>query len=102
MVTAKSINMQLALFCIIVLTLTECNESKNVYGASSNNKINVVDNLRVRDDDEHVKDYRRPNVDDITFCDQEGTKLEPFYCCSRRGRPFDCFPKEIDCNRYCA
>ncbi|KAK9948745.1 hypothetical protein M0R45_004309 [Rubus argutus] len=109
--TGKSIKVQSALFCIVfiaILALTECSESSigekennNITSATSSNSSKiVVDNLRVRGDYDHVKDFR-PR-EDIQFCSKECNPTKPCWCCDRRGRESQCFSKNNDCLLYCA
>nr|XP_011465446.1 PREDICTED: uncharacterized protein LOC105351754 [Fragaria vesca subsp. vesca] len=103
MANEESINMQLTVFCVFFVTLfalTEC--SRNILGGSVSSEINVVENLRVRGDHDHLKEYRPNQEEKIIFCSKECTPSLPCWCCDRRGRIAQCFPNVNDCNRYCA
>ncbi|PRQ47764.1 hypothetical protein RchiOBHm_Chr2g0103281 [Rosa chinensis] len=76
--------------------------NENFLGASSSSEVNVVENLRVRGDYDHVKYYRPNEEDEIKFCSKECTPSLPCWCCDRRGRASQCFPTENECNHYCA
>ncbi|TQD80851.1 hypothetical protein C1H46_033603 [Malus baccata] len=89
MATGKAIKVQLALFCIVFITLSALTESRyEGIGAMTSSNNNVVDNFRVK-----------PYEDKISFCRDGCSKNKPCYCCAFR--PDQCWTSLDECNQKC-